>query len=669
MTFSGSLRFSALLLTASLTSFSSAAFAVSTQQPLQVAFMPDAHFHDVYAKFADHSFRGIQDEQSGQFATIRTMAAQLHSTRLFNENYFALKAALDDAARRQVKLVVLPGDFSDDGQPVHLRGLKQLLQQYQQQHGMRFFLTLGNHDPVRPFASAGGKDDFLGSDARPQPIYSPDSAECQSASKAARLICSAELGHLGYSGVLELLGDYGFYPSESDLYWESPYSQLDQPYQYSSAKAQSGLQQRQYQVCANQGSANQSSANQRSAAPVCELVPDASYLVEPVPGLWLLAIDANVYKPKLENGQLEYAGSGNAGYNELLTYKPQLLPWIRSVVSRAKAQGKTLLSFSHFPMAEFYQGQSAAIEQLFGEDQGQLSRVPLAPTSALLADTGLRLHVAGHMHLNNTAAVPAKDGGQLVNIQAPSLAAYVPAYKLLTLQNTQKVKVDTILLQQVPGFSALFGLYQREWQQLKQHGEPLWDLGLLQAKNYRDFTKGHLQELTRLRFLPQDWPEQLRSLLLQLNAGHMLLLASEPGELSLASYLKAPAQLAALLQQPAYQARARQLQQQASAAGQDWADLSQISGFEVAVDFYRLQNAGELAITDIGERRLAQYRWLGEQLGAAPAVVSRDWQQLSLQHYSQQHFALLFAILNGFQQGLPNRRFSVDLQSGALLKD
>ncbi|MFC4656477.1 MULTISPECIES: metallophosphoesterase [Rheinheimera] len=667
MTFSGSFRLSALalMLTASLTSFSSAANTVSTQQPLQVAFMPDAHFHDVYAKFTDHSFRGIQDEQSGQFATIRTMAAQLHSTRLFNENYFALKAALDDAARRQVKLVVLPGDFSDDGQPVHLRGLKQLLQQYEQQHGMKFFLTLGNHDPVRPFASAGGKDDFLGSDARPQPIYSPDSAECQSASKPARLICSAELGHLGYSGVLELLGNYGFYPSSSDLYWESPYSQGDQqPYQYSTAKTQSALQHRQYQVCANQ-----SSANQRSDASVCELVPDASYLVEPVPGLWLLAIDANIYTPSLKDGTLVYAGSGNAGYNELLSYKPQLVPWIRSVVSRAKAQGKTLLSFSHFPMAEFYQGQSAAIEQLFGEAKGQLSRVPLAPTSALLADTGLRLHVAGHMHLNNTAAVPAKDGGQLVNIQAPSLAAYVPAYKLLTLAGAGKAQVDTIVLQQVPDFSALFGFYQREWQQLKQHGEPLWDIGLLQAKNYRDFTKGHLQELTRLRFLPQDWPEQLRTLLLQLNAGQMLLLASEPGELSLADYLNNPATLTALLQQPAYQARARLLQQQASAAGQDWAELSQISGFEVAVDFYRLQNAGDLAIADIGERRLARYRWLAEQLGAAPTVVSRDWQQLSLQHYSQQHFALLFAILNGFQHGLPNRHFSVDLQSGALLKD
>src|SRR5690606_10558693 len=136
------------------------------------------------------------------------------------------------------------------------------------------------------------------------------------------------------------------------------------------------------------------------------------------------SIDANIYKPGLELGSLVYSGSGNAGYNELVRYKPHLIPWIESVVIRAKAQGKTLLSFSHFPMAEFYQGQTQAMTQLFGDGTGQLSRVPAAQTSQMLADTGLRLHVAGHMHLNNTAVVKAKDGGQLVNIQAPSLAAY-----------------------------------------------------------------------------------------------------------------------------------------------------------------------------------------------------------------------------------------------------
>ena len=110
--------------------------AAEQSNPIQIAFLPDVHFHDVYAEFKDDSFKGLPGETSGKAATIRTMAAQLQSTRLFNENYFALHAALDDLVRRKVKLVVLPGDFSDDGQTVHIRGLKRILQIAQLlQHG------------------------------------------------------------------------------------------------------------------------------------------------------------------------------------------------------------------------------------------------------------------------------------------------------------------------------------------------------------------------------------------------------------------------------------------------------------------------------------------------------------------------------------------------------
>ena len=129
------------------------------QQPaaVQVAFMPDIHFHDIYADFKDGSFPGIPNPKRGDNATIRTMYAQLTSTRLFNENYFAFLAALDDAATRGVKYIALPGDFSDDGQPVHMRGLVKVMDEYAAKYGIQFFAAPGNHDPVRPFNQANGK--------------------------------------------------------------------------------------------------------------------------------------------------------------------------------------------------------------------------------------------------------------------------------------------------------------------------------------------------------------------------------------------------------------------------------------------------------------------------------------------------------------------------------
>src|SRR5256885_9885260 len=87
-----------------------------------VAFMADVHFQDVYGDLKNSSFKGVPTA-NGMFATIRTMYAQLTSTRLFNENYFAFRAALDDSLAKGVKLVAFPGDFSDDGQPLNVNGL------------------------------------------------------------------------------------------------------------------------------------------------------------------------------------------------------------------------------------------------------------------------------------------------------------------------------------------------------------------------------------------------------------------------------------------------------------------------------------------------------------------------------------------------------------------
>ncbi|WP_272673471.1 metallophosphoesterase family protein, partial [Providencia sp. PROV031] len=151
-----------------------------TAQPYnyRVAFMPDIHFHDVYGQFADNAFEGLKNSKSGQNAVIRSMYAQLTSTRLFNENYFALRAALDDAGKKGIKLIALPGDFTDDGQPIHLRGLVKVLQEYEQKYGMRFFATPGNHDPNRPFDMPAGKEDFLGTDGKTQRIFSLGASEC-----------------------------------------------------------------------------------------------------------------------------------------------------------------------------------------------------------------------------------------------------------------------------------------------------------------------------------------------------------------------------------------------------------------------------------------------------------------------------------------------------------
>lgn len=282
----------------------------SESKPIVIAFMPDVHFHDIYGHFENKAFKGIATETANgpEYATIRSMQSQLQSTRLFNENYFALIAALDDVVARGIKYVALPGDFSDDGQPIHMRGLKKVLDKYHRDHGIEFFATNGNHDPVKPFTHPAGKMDYLGDDGKEQPIFSHGHSECDSSKatnnsdskKKHAVVCAADVQELGYEPIMELLGEHGFYPKNNYVYFETPYSSYtSKNYSHKKAKTETEFAKRQYEIC-NQGTADQyknPGKYKQGNYTDCTQVPDSSYLVEPINGVWLLAIDANIYQP------------------------------------------------------------------------------------------------------------------------------------------------------------------------------------------------------------------------------------------------------------------------------------------------------------------------------------------------------------------------------------
>ncbi|SNS98061.1 MULTISPECIES: metallophosphoesterase [unclassified Azospirillum] len=564
----------------------------------KLAFMPDVHFHDVYGQFGDNAFPGVPDPAGGPPATIRTMAAQLTSTRLFNENYFAFRAALDDAARRGVKLVVMNGDFSDDGQPVHLRGLKRILDEYETRHGMRFFLTNGNHDPVKPGDTPSGKADFLGRDGRPQPIFSPGTAECpQDGAPKPGTICTPDIAAMGYQGILDLFARDGFAPRADDLYWETPFYRPQGGFDAAAAAPHAAPAQRQYQVCAQEKTD-------------CRPVIDSSYLVEPVAGLWLLAIDANVYRPTQGGG---FKGSGDAGWNEIASWKPHLLAWVADVAKRAQQQGKVLVTFSHYPAVDTNNGTTPEIAALFGAKKLDLHRMPTADTSRRLAEAGIRFTVGGHLHFNDTAEWRGADGRYLVNIQPPPPAAYIPAYKLMTV-NGERVEVETPRLDKVPDFNRLFGFYRMEWQRLKDDGAAdIWNPAILESRDYRQFTDWHLRELVRLRFLPRDWPADLRDLLLAQDAAGLGALAG------------------------------------VTLTG-GW------QGLDLAVDFHRLLNDGDLALADIPKARRADYQKLQQALAARKAGPETPEGRL----------ARLLAVMQKLADGPPSDHFRFDLKSGTL---
>lgn len=568
---------------------------LKAQENTEIAFVADIHLLDIYADYAN--FEGLPVHGQDKKTKIRSMNAQLHSTRLFNENYFVLKAVLDDIANRGIKLVGFPGDYTDDGQPLNIEGLAKILKKYEQEYGISFFITTGNHDPVAPFNTPGGKRDFLGENGKEQAIFSDVSF--LSSEKQNEVLTEPKLEKAGYDFILNNLADFGFFPKQKNKYWESPFSTYNySDYTFKKAEKEAKLSNRLYAI-------NNSIK-----------IPDASYLVEPVEGLWLLAIDGNSYLPR-DNGGFS---SASIGYNQTIDHKKHLFDWIKKVAQNAQDQHKQLVAFSHYPAVDFNEDASPELKDFIGKNKWQLERVPEERIAKTLAEAGVKLHFAGHMHINDTGKRDYGNGNFLVNIQTPSLAAYIPGYKILKL-NKNSVEVETVTIDEVPRFDELFPLYKMEHDYLTKSNLETWNIDILNSKNYHDFTEYHLENLVNLRFIPNDWNADFYDFLSNLNA--------------------------------------KDLYKNVAKNRQNETEFSEWRGKDMILDFYKIRNADKLAFKDIPSRRLKEYKLIIE--------ASKTNQLSKSENKNAQKLSQFLSIFDKFLNGLPANHFKINLETGEII--
>lgn len=639
--FTSSTKYSLLILFFILLSSTISAQKQKNLDGVQVAFLSDAHLQDLFGTFSDNDFKGILNTKTGKYTLMRTMASQLHSTRIFNENYFAFIAALEDIAKRKIKYVALPGDYTDDGQPIHVKGLEKILDAYRKKYNIEFFITTGNHDPVGPFAQESGKEDFLGKDGKSQPIYSKEGLYKPNLTIEQPVVVTADIAKMGYLGITNDLKNFGFYPNKKYKFWATPFSTYtSKDYSFEKASKAALLSSRVYNV-----------------SPGFE-VPDVSYVVEPVDGLWLMAIDGNVYIPKKNDGDPKDPknySEASTGYNNVLSNKKHLIKWVEEISAQAKQQGKTLIAFSHFPMIDFNDDASAEIKELLGPNKWQLNRVPVEEVAQVFADAGLKIHFGGHMHINDTGVRTTAKGNTLVNIQTPSLAAYIPAYKLLTIKKDNLVDIQTITIDEVLRYDELFDLYKMEYQFLaSQNTKDIWNIDILKTKNYHDFTDFHLKELVRLRFLKDDWPESFKNFILNISAKDLLVLANMQSAKDFDVILKNKENFKKEWSEA--ESKTDKLLSENNLKRQDF----NWTGYDLLVDFYRFRSADELALLDVGTARAKQYKVLSQ------LFFGNHKEDASKEKPLQNQMRLFLIIFNKFMHEVPADHFSVDLKSGEI---
>lgn len=414
---------------------------------IRIAVLADPHLHDV-------GFGG-----AAPAPLVRSLGDTLRSTRIFNESHSALRQALEDIAAEGVDLCIIVGDLTDDGQPASWAAVAAMLAEHTARHGTRFFACPGNHDQWGPDGKPLTKG-CVDADGRVFSIGGPD----------ADVAC-AGMRMAGYGETMAHADALGYVRDPRDLHWETPFGTSDR------------LEDRMAAMTGTGG----------DTAPVF----DASYLVEPVTGLWLLSLDANTYLPDGEGGFRDRSADGWAG---ALAHKPWLLPWMTDVAARARRLDKRLVAFSHYPAVDAFGGTIDMLDAL--EHRSDRRRMPSPEVTRALAATGIGLHFSGHWHV---CATTADRSGALVNVAVPSTVAFPAGWSLLRL-DAEGATLEDRPLDGAPGWDRFHPRYRAE--AMAAGG----DAPVLDATTYSDFLDRHFRAIVLGRRLTDDWPEAVAPL-------------------------------------------------------------------------------------------------------------------------------------------------------------
>ncbi len=523
--------------------------------PPAVAIIADAHFHDIHS---DYDGAGLR--VGGDILTLRSWADTRRSSRVFNESGPALIAALDQIHRRGIRHVVLLGDYADDGQVEATKRLAELLAGYRDRCGMAFYALPGNHDVFGPLGKHQSTR-FVTGPATSVLVTSDPKVAAQEADTG---ILTDKMYCRGMPEALMPMAGFGYFNAPQYIHWETPFGCSDE------------IAVRMYTARSAGGTAQ-------------HRLMDASYLVEPAPGLWLLMIDANVFEPRdgayRPEQKRAFIDSTDAGWNAVLRDKPFLVDWIADVCRRADQQDKTLLTFSHYPVIDPFEDAEDSERALFGETE-IVRRRPKADVADALIVAGLRHHFSGHYHVNGRVC-QTRDGRALTNVSVPSLVAF-PSGFVIARATGAGCAVEMVPLDALPVDPRVMAAYRAEAAHLGAAPNPALDCG-----DYGAFLYHQMHSRLAHHYLPHKWPREV---------------ADFAEQASLAD-------LAGL-----FLARSSELADLAGRHGIGLCDLQVCTVKTLAGDWYCLRQAGDMTAGHIDPARIDLYRFMAREFGASDPV-------------------------------------------------
>ncbi len=169
-----------------------------------------------------------------------------------------------------------------------------------------------------------------------------------------------------------------------------------------------------------------------------------SYVAEPVPGLWLLALDSCRYGEQTRDNPSVTGGRiGRA-----------TLEWMESVLIRAKTENKAVMAMMHHNLVEHFNGQKKYFAEYVVEDNEEIA--------GLFAHYGVRLVFTGHYHAQDIA-IRRTGGSYTIDVETGSLASYPCPLRSVTMDaQSQNAVIGSLRIGSTKSHPAGFQAYARE---------------------------------------------------------------------------------------------------------------------------------------------------------------------------------------------------------------
>ncbi len=179
-----------------------------------------------------------------------------------------------------------------------------------------------------------------------------------------------------------------------------------------------------------------------------------AYVVEPVPGLWVLAMDSCRYDLSFTE-KSEHTGGA-------LTR--ERLSWIREVLQRARWEHKAVVAMVHHGVVEHFPGQKSQFSDYVIRDDEAFSR--------MLAEYGVRVVFTGHFHAQNIAGRWWDSSGEqakpparrfLYDIETGSLVTFPSPWRMVQIGSDQVMQVRSFRIEAIPEMPTGFQEYAAEY--------------------------------------------------------------------------------------------------------------------------------------------------------------------------------------------------------------